>query len=101
MNAELLKPSVKDLFDFFKGEQRVKIEFDYQISPNAPDTNYSYVFVGSGDEIKIFGDPELRLAMNKAKAEFKPINRERLEAAKRLQFQAAAILAGTAPIPEL
>ncbi len=99
MNADILAPSVKDLFDFFNGQYRAKIECDYEINPDGSTSSLAYAFIGPVVAGDVFSGATIERAIERAKAEFKPVDSARLEAATKLREQADAILNGTAPIP--
>ncbi len=100
MNAQLLKPAVQDLFDFFKGEQRVKVEVEFTQNVDGSEYVRAYAFVGLNDDLKVYSAETADLAVARAKIEFKPIDRARLAAADKLREQASAIERGEIEIPK-
>ncbi len=99
MNAKLLQPAVQELFDHFKGQYRIKIEVAFDMAKNQDITSSATVFVGSGDELKLFYGSTCDEALARAKSEYKPVDKARVEAAKKLREQAKLIESGEIEIP--
>ncbi len=91
---------MQEVFDHFKGQYRIKIEVAFDMAKNQDITSSATVFVGSGDELKLFYGSTCDEAIARAKSEYKPVDKARIAAADKLRQQAKLIESGEAPIPE-
>ncbi len=100
MNISELRSQVQEVHNFFKGQYRIKIELAFDLAKNQDATSSATVFIGSGDELKLFYGSTCEEAIARAKSEYKPVDKARIAAADKLRQQAKAIESGEAPIPE-